>query len=80
MTKEPTVISVSGFFSKEQIAKILKFLFKIQKKVNPKNEKNKVFLIWVSNNMYSDDEVRKTIRDNFKDTRIIEPDKRGIGG
>jgi len=78
--EKPTIISVSGFFAKKDIAEIMKFLMKIQKKVNPKNEDDKIFFIWVSNHMYSDEEVRKLIRENFKDKKIIEVDKIGIGG
>lgn len=67
-----TIISIRGLFTKKQIAKILRFLWKIQKKVNPKFVKEKYFIIWVSNDEYSDEEVRKLVRENFKDIKVID--------
>lgn len=65
-----TTISTRGLLSKEDIAEIVRFLWKIQKRTNPERDKTKYFLIWISNDEYSDEEVRQLIKDNFKDIKV----------
>jgi len=64
---EQTQIHIIGEFTKEQIAKIVRHLWDIQKKLDPKGNKDKKFLIWISNNVFPDSVVRQIIKDNFKD-------------
>jgi len=61
-----TTIAIKGYFTKKDIAKILKMLWKIQMKVNPKNIEEKFFLIWVSNDEFPDPEVRALISKHFR--------------
>lgn len=67
-----TKICIVGEFTKEQLAELIRKLAEIQKKINPKNKIEKQFLIWISNDAYSDDEVRKLIRKNFKDFKVTD--------
>ena len=74
-----TTISLKGLLSKEDIAKIVKLFWRIQKKINPKKEESKLFIIYISNDEYSDEEVRQLIKENFKDTKVNIVDIRTKG-
>lgn len=59
-----------GEFTKEQLGKLVKKFWEIQKEANPENDENKKFLIWVSNDVFTDEEVRTIIKENFKDGKV----------
>jgi len=71
----PTRIIVIGEFAKEQLAELVRLLWKMQKEINPKRKIEKMFLIEISNNAYTDAEIREIIKENFKDTdvEIVDP-------
>jgi hypothetical protein len=70
--EKKTKIYVIGDFTKEQLSRLIKEIWKIQKEVNPKNKKDKMFLIWVSNDVFTDAEIREMIKNNFKDIKVLD--------
>ena len=79
-----TKVTVWGEFTKEQLARLVRLIFEMQKEINPKGTKEEDiewFMLHISNDIFSDAEVRKIIRKNFKDAKITELDKpRGFTG
>lgn len=68
----PTQIIIVGEFSKEQLAQLVRELWKIQKQNNPREKLEKMFVVSISNNVYSDAEVREIITENFRDIKDVE--------
>jgi len=73
---QATTIIIKGKMTKECIADIVHYALKVQKKYMKKGEKG-IIAMHVSNNVYSDAEVQKVLREKFGDknvTTIGEPD------
>jgi hypothetical protein len=70
--EKKTKIYIIGEFTKKQLSKFMRELWKIQKEVNPKSKKDKMFLVWISNDVFTDAEVREVIKDNFKDISVLD--------
>jgi len=79
-----TKLTVLGEFTKEQLARLVRLIFEMQKEINPKGAKEEDiewFMLHISNDVYTDAEVRKIIRENFKDAKITDLDEpRGFMG
>lgn len=79
-----TTLTVWGEFTKEQLARLVRLIFEMQKEINPKGTKEEDiqwFLLHISNDIYSDKEVRNIIKENFKDAKITDLDEpRGFTG
>ena len=71
-----TTITIKGLFKKNELIDLLKKVFEIQRRGHPEKDVTKFFFIHISNDEYSDAEVRKLIRDNVKDYKVTDLEER----
>lgn len=69
---ESTTITIQGDMNKEFIVKLVKKVLELQATRNKKTGQNDMIFIHVSNNIYTDSEIRELISKNVKNREVID--------